>query len=180
VRLIHDLGDGVHLRLLEEADADDQFALIDREREHLAPWMPWIPATTSPADSLEFIRMTRRQVGENDGLQMAIVVDGALAGMVGFHRIDRLNRSTTMGYWLAAGHQGRGIMTTAVRSLVDHAFEVWDLHRIELMAAVENARSRAVAERCGFREEGVRRGAERHGDAWLDLVVYGLLRTDPR
>jgi len=71
-------------------------------------------------------------------------------------------------------------MTEAVRALVDHAFGTWRLHRIELGAATGNARSRAVAERVGFREEGVRRDSERHGDDWLDMVVYAMLATDPR
>jgi ribosomal-protein-serine acetyltransferase len=175
-----DLPSGAHLRLLEEDDADELFALIDRNRAHLAPWMPWVPVTRSRDDSLAFIRTTRRQIGENDGLQTTIVVDGALAGMVGFHHVDWANRATTLGYWLAADRQGRGTMTEAVRALVDHAFGTWRLHRIELGAATGNARSRAVAERVGFREEGVRRASERHGDDWLDMVVYAMLATDPR
>jgi len=83
-----DLPSGAHLRLLEEDDADELFGLIDRNRAHLAPWMPWVPVTRSRDDSLAFIRTTRRQIGENDGLQTTIVVDGALAGMVGFHHVD--------------------------------------------------------------------------------------------
>jgi ribosomal-protein-serine acetyltransferase len=178
--LRYDLPGGAHLRLLEESDADELFALVERNRTHLEPWMPWVPATRSREDSLGFIRLTRRQIGENDGLQATIVVDGALAGMVGFHHVDWGNRATTLGYWLDAGRQGRGTMTEAVRALVDHAFGTWGLHRIELAAAVQNARSRAVAERAGFREEGVSRGSERHRDDWYDMAVYAILATDPR
>ena len=47
VVLRFDLPSGAHLRLLEESDADEQFALIDRNRAHLAPWMPWVPVTRS-------------------------------------------------------------------------------------------------------------------------------------
>jgi ribosomal-protein-serine acetyltransferase len=178
--LRRDLPGGAYLRLLEEDDADELFALVERNRAHLEPWMPWVPATRSRDDSLAFIRVTRRQIGENDGLQTTIVVDGALAGMVGFHHVDWGNRATTLGYWLSADRQGGGTMTEAVRALVDHAFGTWGLHRIELAAAVQNARSRAVAERAGFREEGVSRAAERHGDAWYDMAVYAMLATDPR
>ena len=178
--LRHDLPGGAHLRLLEEDDADELFALVDRNRAHLEPWMPWVPATRSREDSLAFIRLTRRQVGENDGLQTTIVIDGALAGMVGFHHVDWGNRATTIGYWLAADRQGRGTMTAAVRALVENALGAWGLHRVVIEAAVENTRSRAIPERLGFREEGVRRGAERHGDRYLDLVVYARLASDPR
>jgi ribosomal-protein-serine acetyltransferase len=176
-----DLPGGARLRPFEESDAEELFALTDRHRAHLEPWMPWVPFVTSAADSLEFIRATRRQLDADEGMQLALVDgDGAIAGVAGFHRFDWANRATTIGYWLGADHQGRGLMTAAVRGLVDHAFEARGLHRIEIAAAVENARSRAIPERLGFREEGVRRQAERHGDRWLDLVVYALLAPEWR
>jgi ribosomal-protein-serine acetyltransferase len=71
-------------------------------------------------------------------------------------------------------------MTEAVRALVDHAFGPWRLERVEIAAAVDNARSRAIPERLGFREEGVRRRAERVGDRWLDHAVYAMLASDWR
>jgi ribosomal-protein-serine acetyltransferase len=178
--LRHELPGGATLRLFEEADADELFALTDRNRAHLEPWMPWIPATRSPEDTLAFIRLTRRQVADNDGLQVAILRDGTIAGVAGYHRVDWANRATSIGYWLSADAQGRGTMTEAVRALVDHAFVEWGLERVEIQAAVDNARSRAIPERLGFREEGVRRHAERVGDRWHDLAVYAMLAADWR
>jgi ribosomal-protein-serine acetyltransferase len=178
--LRRDLPGGGHLRLPEETDAEELFALVDRNRAHLEPWLPWVPSTRSPDDTLLFVRLVRRQVAENNGLQTVIVLDGAIVGVVGFHRVDWMNRATSIGYWLAADRQGRGTMTEAVRALVDYAFGTLDLHRIEISAAVGNARSRAVIERLGFREEGVRRDAERHGDGYLDIVLYAMLATDRR
>jgi ribosomal-protein-serine acetyltransferase len=179
--LRHQLPGGYALRLLEESDADEMFALIDANREHLGPWMPWVEHEHEPADVLPFIRATRRQIADNDGLQTAIVdPDGRIVGMVGFHNVDWLNRKTSIGYWLAAGEQGRGTMTEAVRAYVDHAFTTWKLNRITIQAAVENARSRAIPERLGFREEGTLREVERIGERVLDDVVYAMLAADWR
>ena len=69
-------------------------------------------------------------------------------------------------------------MTLAVRALVDHAFGAWELNRVEIAAAVENARSRAVARRLGFTEEGRRRQVERVGDRYLDHVVHSMLASE--
>jgi ribosomal-protein-serine acetyltransferase len=171
------VSDECHLRLLEEADSRELYRLIDANRAHLAPWLPWAAAQT-PEATLEFIRMTRRQAAANDGFQAALVCDGRIVGIAGFHGVNWPHRSTSIGYWLDEHHQGRGVMTRAVRALVDHAFGEWDLHRVEIRAATENRRSRAIPERLGFREEGVQREAERIGDGYHDLAVYGLLATE--
>jgi ribosomal-protein-serine acetyltransferase len=177
--LRHELPGGCALRLLEESDADELFAVIDANRGHLAAWMPWVGNNHKPEDVLPFIRATRTQVADNNGLQTTIVdPDGRIIGMVGVHAIDWANRKTSIGYWLARDHQGRGIMTAAVRAYVDHAFQTWGLNRVTIEAAVGNARSRAIPERLGFREEGTLRETERVGDRMLDHVVYGLLAAD--
>jgi ribosomal-protein-serine acetyltransferase len=69
-------------------------------------------------------------------------------------------------------------MTAAVRAYVDHAFQVWRLNRVSIEAAVDNARSRAVAERLGFRQEGVLREVERVGERAVDHVVYAVLAAE--
>jgi ribosomal-protein-serine acetyltransferase len=178
--VLYELPGGRALRLLEERDAAELYALIDRNRDHLRPWLPWVDGTRGPASALELIRTTRKQAAANDGIQTAIVDAGAIVGIAGFHRVDWANRVTSIGYWLSADHQGRGTMTEAVRTLVDVAFGAWALHRVEIQAAVENHRSRAIPERLGFRQEGVRRQAERHGDRYVDLVLYAMLAADWR
>jgi ribosomal-protein-serine acetyltransferase len=177
--LRRELPNGYALRLLEESDADELFALIDANRAHLERWMPWVEHEHEPADVLPFIRGTRQQIADNDGMQTAIVApDRRIVGMVGFHSIDWMNRKSSIGYWLARDEQGRGTMTEAVRAHVDHAFATWRLNRILIQAAVENARSRAIPERLGFREEGVLRQVERVGGRMLDGVVYAMLADD--
>lgn len=167
------------LRLLEERDADELYALIDANRDYLARWLPWVGTQTRPA-VLEFIQSTRRQLADNDGIQTALIIDGQIAGVVGVHGIDWANRSTSLGYWLAERFQGRGAMTAAVRAYTSHAFGTWGLTRVELQAAIDNTRSRAVAERLGFIREGVLRQAERVGDRVHDVVVYSMLASEWR
>jgi ribosomal-protein-serine acetyltransferase len=138
--------------------------------------MPWATGQTLDG-TLQFIRLTRRQLADNNGFQAAIVCGGEIVGVVGFHAVDWVNRATSIGYWLGERHQGNGTMTRAVRALVNHAFSVWDLNRVEIRAAPENMRSRAIPERLGFVEEGTLSGAERIGDTYLDNVVYAMLAS---
>lgn len=162
------------MRLLDSADADELFALIDANREYLARWMPFVGQTRSAADSLAFIHAAVRQHEENRSLQMAIIQEGRIVGVAGFHRIDWTARATSIGYWLAEAHQGAGTMTLAVRELVDYAIRVLGLHRVEIRAGVENRRSRAIPERLGFHEDGTVRAAERIGSRVIDHVIYAI------
>ena len=68
-------------------------------------------------------------------------------------------------------------MTVAVRLLVDHALSTWDLNRVEIRAAVENHRSRAIPKRLGFRHEGTLRQAELIRGRYLDSVIYVMLKA---
>jgi ribosomal-protein-serine acetyltransferase len=171
------LSDDCWLRFLEESDADELYARIDVNRAYLGQWLPW-PADQTRDGTLEFIRSTRRQLAENNGLQTAIVCAEEIVGMVGLHGVDWAHRSASVGYWLDEAHQGKGTMTRAVQALVDHALHAWALNRVEIRAAADNARSRALAERLGFREEGLLREAFRIGERYDDDVVYAVLASE--
>jgi ribosomal-protein-serine acetyltransferase len=165
------------LRPLVTEDAPELYALVESNRARLARWMPWAADQTAEGTAA-FIRRATEQEGNEDGFQRALIVNGAIAGTVGFHRIDRENLSTSIGYWLGEEFEGRGAMTDAVMQLIDHAFGEWGLHRVELHIAPDNERSRALVARLGFREEGLLREAERFGDEYRDLLLYALLATE--
>lgn len=169
--------DGVLLRPLEELDVDELHALIVDNRDYLARWMAWAEAQTRE-DTEAFVRRTGAQVEADNGFQQAIVCDGRIGGVVGLLGIEPLSRSTSIGYWLAEGQQGRGIMTTAVGALVDYAFGALDLNRVEIRVATENRRSRAIPERLGFTQEAVFRRAERVSTRQLDMAVYSVLAAE--
>lgn len=166
------------LELLEPRHAEPLFRVVDRNREHLREWLPWLDVSRAPDDTLQFIRGTQRQFGENNGFQTAILVGGEIAGMIGHVRIDWAHRVAWLGYWLAREHQGRGYMTRACQAYVAHAFRDLRLNRVDIRAAVGNRRSRAIPERMGFTMEGVIRDAEWLYDHYVDHAVYGILARE--
>lgn len=169
---------GHELRALEEADADELHALIERNRGELANWMQWAQGET-PEDTLRFVRTARTMERDGGGLRRAIVGEH-IVGVVSCSRIDRTNRSAEIGYWLDRGQRGRGIMTSAVATLIDHAFDSLHLNRLEIRTDVNNGPSRALAERLGFRYEGTLRQSYRVSEErYSDDAVYSLLASDP-
>jgi ribosomal-protein-serine acetyltransferase len=175
-----ELPGGCHLRLFEESDAAELHRVAAANRVYLAEWLPWAQGRISPETLLEWIRRSRQQIADNNGFQAAIVEDDAIIGVVGLHSVDWNHRTTSIGYWLVEGRQGRGTMTEAVRGLTAHAFEVWRLNRVEIRVAVGNVRSAAIPRRLGFTEEGVLRAAERHVDGYKDNAVYSMLADEWR
>lgn len=166
------------LVLLEETHAAEVYAVVNRERNHLAEWLPWVDMTHSPADIAVFTRRALEQFARNEGFHAGIMIGDRICGFVGLKPIDWTNRKVEIGYWLASDFQGKGVMTDACRVVIQYAFTEWKLHRVEIRVAVGNARSAAIPKRLGFKAEGVLRHAQRLRDRWLDIEVYGLLATE--
>jgi ribosomal-protein-serine acetyltransferase len=171
------IADDAELRLWEASDSAELTALIAANREHLARWMPWAE-THGFDDAVDHLEEKRLQVEANDGFEAAVVLAGRVAGVTGFHAVDWINRSTSIGYWLAADAEGRGLMTAAVTALLDHAFFEWDLHRVIIEVVVGNERSQAIPERLGFRQEAILREAKLVGGRHQDTRLYAMLAPD--
>jgi ribosomal-protein-serine acetyltransferase len=168
------------LRPLDEADVNELHALIEHNRDELAKWMAWAQEQTTE-QTRAFVRSSRASESDNSGLQRAIVAQERIVGIVGLPEIDWANRSAEIGYWLDVAHRGRGVMTSAVAALADHAFGSLNLNRLEIRTDVGNAPSRALAERLGFRYEGTLRQSYRVTDErYSDDAVYSLLASDRR
>ena len=110
-----------------------------------------------------------------------VTPDGEIAGHIEFFKPVNYWDAFELSYLLYderfAGH---GYATEAVQLLVDYLFSAKKTHRIQLDIVPENAASRRIAEKCGFVLEGTMRGALFNGGRNQDIVIYSLLRTDPR
>ncbi|MET3506915.1 GNAT family N-acetyltransferase [Halalkalibacter oceani] len=175
---IHKIDDELSLKLIEVNDRDNIFELTERSREHLRQWLPWLDTTTKVEDTESYINMSLQGFIEGKSLQTVILFHGQAVGVAGFNQINRANQTAYIGYWLAKDYQGNGIMTRVAKALTDYAFTELKLNKVEIRAAVENTKSRAVPERLGFVQEGTIRQAEWLYDHYVDTVVYGMLATE--
>lgn len=169
---------GLTLRQLQADDAEELFALTDANRERLREWLPWLDRTRVVAATAGFIDFTLREAAAGTGLHLCIEEHGEMVGVCGYNRIDANNRYAHIGYWLAETAGGRGVMSRSVAALASYGFAKLDLHRQVIACATENRASAAVAERCGFRFEGVEREVEWLYDHFVSHRIYSRLRTD--
>ncbi len=169
------VSDRVELRAVRLPDAPELFAAVDASRGSLGRWLPWVDGTRSLSDTRDFIRVSAADHGAGASVQMCIREGGTLVGMVGLGPVDWANRRAWLGYWLAEGARGRGIMTESARALARHAIGELGLNRVDLVCAADNLPSRAVAERLGFELEGTSREAMFVRGRCLDVVTYAAL-----
>ena len=168
------------LRPILEVDVPALYTAVEENRAHLRRFLPWLDTTRSAADMAAFRARVTHQEHEGSGLARLIERDHAVRGVIAFNHIDQLNHHAELGYWIDRRLEGRGVCRRACSLLIHYAFHDLQLNRVTIAAAVDNRRSRALAERLGFTLEGVRREAEWLYDRYVDHAQYGLLRSEWR
>ena len=175
-----EIDENLRLILPHKQHAAELLALVRANLDELKPWMPWASDDYSETSALLYINQNLLDFATIGNFSASLVERGRIVGQVGFHNYDAVNRHTELGYWLAKDAQGRGLMTRAVRALVDYLFGEFDLNRVQINCNVENTKSRAIPERLGFTLEGIRRQAEYHQGRFGDWAVYAMLKEDWR
>ena len=162
---------------------DDVDAIFEAVRESIAeihPWAPWCPLSYGRDDAARWV--AQQPAAREAGTAYEFVVEGAggrLLGCCGLNQIDRGFRRANLGYWIRTSKTGRGYATEAARRVAAWAFENTDLQRLELLVAVGNERSRAVASRAGAALEGRLRSRFLVHGRFQDAFVYSVIRPSP-
>ena len=155
--------------------ATELFNVVDRNRVYLQPWLGWVDYVKSPEDEFGVVQ----SIAQSDKGAYLILVNGNVCGALSFVQEYKSRMTVEIGYWLDNAMNGRGIMTRAVDKLIGLAFDVLGANRVEIQAAVENKKSRAIPERLGFKQEGILRQREivRPG-VIQDIAIYSKLKSE--
>jgi ribosomal-protein-serine acetyltransferase len=137
-----------------------------------------VDATRSVNDSKQFLELNYAGFLNNGGFNFGIHYEGYLVGVIGFHGFDRVNRVTSLGYWLTKEACGQGIMRQCAASCTNYAFKFQNMNRIYIRCAVGNERSKNIPKALGYTLEGTQRQAEWLYDHFVDLEVYSLLASE--
>ncbi len=172
------VSEDIELRSWKPAWAAELFRLTDKNRKHLQPWLPWVPGVKTVADSKKFITNALKEQKKGTGLELSVWYQGKLVGCLGLHGLRKDHSRTSIGYWLDVSHQGKGIMTTSVKALIDYSFQKLKLNRVGLEIATENSKSQAIANKLNFCKEGVARDFEFVDNRFLSVIVFSLLKRE--
>jgi len=174
----------VRVRPLRMRDGPAWVESRSRNVEWLREWEaspPDGPAVvpTSLATFVAMTRRLRRDARAGHALPFVVEVGGDFAGQLNVSSIVRGSlHSASLGYWIDRRYAGRGAMPTAVALVTDHCFAGVGLHRVEVNIRPENAASRRVVDKLGFREEGLRRRFLHIAGDWRDHLSYAMVREE--
>ncbi|MEO7069163.1 MAG: GNAT family protein [Nostocoides sp.] len=170
------VGERVLLRPLTARDEAPFVAARRANAEWLSPWDATNPVPgTGTRTYADMLRIFEDEAGQGRSVPLAIEVDGRIVGQVNLSSITLGSfRSCSAGYWMVRDHAGRGIMPTALATVIDHGFSVIGLHRVEVNVRPENAASLAVVRKLGLRSEGLRRRMLHIDGAWRDHESFAI------
>ncbi|NNG02523.1 MAG: GNAT family N-acetyltransferase [Inquilinus sp.] len=173
--------DRIRVALVAPGDAA---ALRDFHRRNRAYLRPWMPPTAADFETTGYWRRWTAAApvlfAEDRAVRLVIreraTPDGPVLGQVNLSNIVRgAFQAAHLGYHLDHAAEGHGMMSEALRLVVDHAFGPLSLHRLMANYVIGNARSAKVLARLGFRVEGVAKSYLFIGGAWRDHVLTALV-----
>jgi ribosomal-protein-serine acetyltransferase len=178
VKMKIQVDDTISLIMLEEIHAESLLNLVNNNRTYLREWLPWVDQMQTVSHFAYYINDTIKRAEQKTDFGYAIIIEKNIAGRIGLHHINHQNKIGEIGYWLADGRQGRGIITKCCKAIIKHAFTELGLNRIEIKCGVGNHKSQAIPEKLGFKQEGILRKAELLNGKFIDLYLYSLLKEE--
>ncbi|MCY7760570.1 GNAT family N-acetyltransferase [Bacillus spizizenii] len=175
-------GNTIYVRPLEVKDAEEHLRLQSENQDFFEQF------SMIRADDYYTIEGQRKRIREyqqrlekDEEYHFGIFAasDDTLIGTVSLFQVIRGALQTAfIGYFLDKAHNGKGLMTEAVKLIVDFAFHELKLHRIEAGVMPRNLGSMRVLEKAGFHKEGIARKNVKINGVWEDHQVLAILNPD--
>lgn len=166
----------LHLRIQDEADAPDIFALVQSDQQRLSQTLPWPMSVRHQSDTLNTIKHNRQLFAQGTSAVYVIRWDGEIAGITSFNTID--GDEAVIGYWIASVFEGKSVAYNAVSALVDWYAKEGELKTFIIKCSVENPRSNRLAQRLGFYFHHLEPQGEKIGQRFLDQNIYYYSPSD--
>lgn len=174
--------DRYHIRLLHSADAENYFALIDRNRKRLEDFFAGtVSKNKTISDTQTFIADVTEKATKKIYFPF-VIVDTAIQKPVGYTDIKSIDWNipkAEMGFFIDENYEGKGIVSKAVSKIIEHCFETLQMKKLFLRTHEKNIASRKVAEKNGFTVEGIIKcDYKTTSGVMVDLMYYGLLKSE--
>ena len=167
---------GITLRELRMSDASSLLALLTTEEvtRFISP-----PPTTIEGFE-RFIQWAQRERAAGRYVCFAVVPDGydTAMGLFQIRQLDPTFGTAEWGFALGSAFWGSGLFVSGAELMIDFAFDVIGVHRLEARAAVENGRGNGALRKIGAVQEGILRKSFLRNGRQLDQALWAILPED--
>jgi RimJ/RimL family protein N-acetyltransferase len=172
-----------------QADLSDGVVLIRRLTPEDAPAFArgfeddptlGVMVGTETDPTVEEVERQASESGPVPALAIADAASGEFLGGIGLYRVDQRHLRGEVGFWLTPAARGRGVASRATRLITSWAFGGLGLDRVELTTTPDNAATRALALKLGFREEGTMRQRNLERGRRVDVMMFAVLKDEWR
>ena len=173
---------GICLRPFEDRDVGAFVAAVRESVRTVGVWMPWCHADYSAADAAGWFAACRARLHAASAYDVGIFAAAGtqLLGGVAINQLNDTHPIGNIGYWVREPRQRCGIATRAVRLMSGYGFDALGLCRLEIVAAVDNHASRAVAQKVGAVFECIARNRLLLAGHPIAAAMYSLTPADVR
>lgn len=167
------------LRPLKRSDRDEWHLVRRANYEWLKPWEATVPVVPGEPRAggtyFDYVRALNEAARAGESYMWGIFLDGVFVGQISLGSISLGSaRNAQVGYWVSQSVAGRGVAPTTVAMVVDYAVRELKLHRIEVNIRPSNHASLRVAEKLGFRYEGLRERFLHIDGEWADHSAFAI------
>lgn len=172
------------LILRELIDEDIDVMFLHYSDKEVWKYIDTHPAK-DPREILEVINWGKYILGNKTGVLWGLFdkEDGSFTGEMNYvgrrdGTIEGKIRRAEIGYNMVRKHWGKGLAAEALSEIIRHIFVTTEIHRLEAIIRPANTRSRNLASRMGFYEEGTLRDFVLWDGEYWDMVMYSLLKKE--
>ena len=166
--------------LLRRVSIDDLNEILElRGNPETMKFIPR-PLVKTEEDALNHFKMIDEKIEKNEGINWAITVKGnpKLIGIIGHYRIQPENHRCEIGYMILPQYNGQGIVTEAIKIVLEYGFEDMNMHSIEAVIDPDNIASERVLQKNGFIKEAHILENEYYDGKFWDTVIYSILKRN--
>jgi ribosomal-protein-alanine N-acetyltransferase len=167
---------GITLRELRMSDASSLLALLTTEE--VTRFISPPPKTVEGFE--RFIQWAQREREVGRYVCFAVVPTGydTAVGLFQIRQLDPSFGTAEWGFALGSAFWGSGLFVSGAELMIDFAFEVIGVHRLEARAAVENGRGNGALRKIGAVQEGILRRSFLRNGRFLDQALWAILPED--
>jgi len=160
--------------------AKTMFEYVDKDRERLREFLPWVDATKSVQDEEGYIKMTHEKWNDYSLFDYGIFVKDSdtYTGNIGVHSLKWDHNCCELGYWILGDFEGKGYISDGVK-ILDKGLINSGFNRIQIRCDASNEKSGNVPKRNEYQFEGtLRQDFIDHNGKYRDTQVYAKLKSD--